>query len=181
MTQVLQLWQLRRPLWRIFVAWWNLYKYVFNTAKYTRCYSHSQIEHPNQVKGFVKTVIPSYCDPKCNVQHCASPFLQLQVGPQVRQKICAVLSEAYIQKHKLLADDSLWRHYRRGSDCAVSTQSQHCENAVSIFPWESSTLVCLSFRGRRGSCLFPAIQDPLLLRHGGEWACVAHRWIWLMS
>ncbi len=82
---------------------------MFNTAKYTRCYSHSQIEHPNQVKGFVKTVIPNYCDPKCNVQHCASPFLQLQVGPQVRQKICAALSEA--QKHNLLAGDSLWCHY----------------------------------------------------------------------
>ncbi len=26
--------------WRILGAWWNRYKYVFNTAKYARCYSH---------------------------------------------------------------------------------------------------------------------------------------------
>ncbi len=26
--------------WRIFRAWWNRYKYVFNTAKYARCYSY---------------------------------------------------------------------------------------------------------------------------------------------
>ncbi len=135
MTQVLQLWQLRRPLWRIFVAWWNLYKYVFNTAKYTRCYSHSQIEHPNQVKGFLKTVIPNYCDPKCNVQHCASPFLQLQVGPQVRQKICAALSEAYIQKHNLLAGDSLWCHYwLLHLKLAVQSMAQCLEDAVPRSP-----------------------------------------------
>ncbi len=26
--------------WRIFGAWWNRYKYMFNTASYARCYSH---------------------------------------------------------------------------------------------------------------------------------------------
>ncbi len=34
----------------------------------------------------------------------------------------------------------------------------HCE----LFSRESSALVCLSFRGRRGSRLLPALQDPRL-------------------
>ncbi len=50
--------------WRIFGAWWNRYKYVFNTAKYARCYSHcpavqNKREYPNRVKGFVETVVPN--------------------------------------------------------------------------------------------------------------------------
>ncbi len=47
--------------------------------------------------------------------------------------------------------------------------------------WESSALVCLSFRGRRGSRLLPAGQDPRLLRHGGDWTRGARRRSWLMS
>ncbi len=40
--------------------------------------------------------------------------------------------------------------------------------ALSFSRWESSALVCLSFRGRRGSRLLPTVQDPLLPRHGGN-------------
>ncbi len=40
---------------------------------------------------------------------------------------------------------------------------------VSLFLWKSSALVCPSFRGKRGSLLLPAIWDPPLPRHGGEW------------
>ncbi len=40
----------------------------------------------------------------------------------------------------------------------------HCEH----FSMRKHFSVCLSLRGRRGSRLFPAVQDPLLPRHGGE-------------
>ncbi len=59
-----------------------------------------------------------------------------------------------------------------------------CERSactVSFSRWESSALVCLSFRGRRGSRLLPAVQDPLLPRHGGECSRGARRWSWPMS
>ncbi len=39
-------------------------------------------------------MIPNYCDPKCNVQHCASPFLQLQAWAtgQTENMRCVVWS-----------------------------------------------------------------------------------------
>ncbi len=40
----------------------------------------------------------------------------------------------------------------------------HCERLSR----GSSALACPSFRGKRGSRLLPAIQDPPLPRHGGE-------------
>ncbi len=45
--------------WRIVRAWWNRYKYVFNTAKYAQCYSHcpcvqNNREHPNEWRDFWK-------------------------------------------------------------------------------------------------------------------------------
>ncbi len=52
---------------------------------------------------------------------------------------------------------------------------------VSFFLWKSSALVCPSFRGKRGSHLLPAIRDPPLLRHGGEWNRGVRSWIWPMS
>ncbi len=52
---------------------------------------------------------------------------------------------------------------------AMSSRGQSA-CTVSFSLWESSALVCLSFRGRRGSHLLPAVQDPLLPRHWGKWA-----------
>ncbi len=161
------------------------------------------------------------------------------------------VSEAYIQKHHLLAGDSLWRHYWREpqykgapgkyvilffvfNDCSVwsvhstgksdflllllralarrlgdvcisvlviwhlmthmifasfvwarSTHAMFSRErsacTVSFSRWESSALVCLSFRGRRGSRLLPTVQDSLLPRHGGEWSRGARRRSWPMS
>ncbi len=51
---------------------------------------------------------------------------------------------------------------------------------VSCSLWESSSLVS-SFRGKRVSCLLPAIREPPLPRHGGEWNRGVRRWIWPMS
>ncbi len=50
---------------------------------------------------------------------------------------------------------------------------------VSSSLWRSSALACPSFRGKRGSRLLPAIQDPPLPRHGDvwEWGC----WDWTLS
>ncbi len=47
--------------------------------------------------------------------------------------------------------------------------------------WESSVLVCPSFRGKRGSRLLPAIRYPPLPRHGGDWNRGVRSWIWPMS
>ncbi len=44
--------------------------------------------------------------------------------------------------------------------------------------WESSVLVCPSFRGKRGSRLLPAIRYPPLPRHGGDWNRGVRSWIW---
>ncbi len=52
---------------------------------------------------------------------------------------------------------------------------------VSFFLWKSSSLVCPSFRGKSGSRLLPAIRDPPLPRHGGEWNSGVRSWIWPMS
>ncbi len=52
---------------------------------------------------------------------------------------------------------------------------------VSCSLWESFVLVCPSFRVKRVSHLPPAIWDPPLLRHGGEWNRGVHGWIWPMS
>ncbi len=53
----------------------------------------------------------------------------------------------------------------------------HCELSL----WESSVLVCPSFRGKRGSRLLPAIRYPPLPRHGGDWNRGVRSWIWPMS
>ncbi len=52
---------------------------------------------------------------------------------------------------------------------------------VSCSLWESSVLICPSFRGKRGSRLLPAIRYPLLPRHGGDWNRGVRSWIWPMS
>ncbi len=51
----------------------------------------------------------------------------------------------------------------------------------AFFLWKSSALVSPSFRGKRGSRLLPAIRDPPLPRHGGEWNRGVRSWIWPMS
>ncbi len=63
---------------------------------------------------------------------------------------------------------------------AISSSGQSA-CTVSFFLWKSSTHTCPSFQGRRGSHLLPAIQDPPLLRHKGEWNCGVRRWIWPVS
>ncbi len=52
---------------------------------------------------------------------------------------------------------------------------------VSGSLWGSSALACPSFRGKRGSRLLPAIQDPPLPRHGGEWNGGVRSWWWPIS
>ncbi len=52
---------------------------------------------------------------------------------------------------------------------------------VSGSLWGSSALACPSFRGKRGSRLLPAIQDPPLPRHGGEWNRGVRSWMWPIS
>ncbi len=52
---------------------------------------------------------------------------------------------------------------------------------VSGSLWGSSALACPSFRGKRGSRLLPAIQDPPLPRHGGEWNRGVRSWWWPIS
>ncbi len=59
---------------------------------------------------------------------------------------------------------------------AVSLRGQSA-CTVSCSLWESSVLVCPSFRGKRVSRLLPAIRDPPRPRHGGEWNRGARR-IW---
>ncbi len=49
---------------------------------------------------------------------------------------------------------------------------------VSFFLWKSSALVCPSFRGKS---LLPAILDPPLPKHGGEWNRGVRSWIWPIS
>lgn len=53
---------------RIFWAWWNRYKYVLNTqntliVKVTVLAVLNKRQHPNWMKVFVETVVPTYCDP----------------------------------------------------------------------------------------------------------------------
>ncbi len=52
---------------------------------------------------------------------------------------------------------------------------------VSCSLWESSVLVCPSFRGKRGSRLLPTIRYPPLPRHGGDWNRGVRSWLWPMS
>ncbi len=52
---------------------------------------------------------------------------------------------------------------------------------VSGSLWGSSALACPSFRGKRGSRLLPAIQDPPLPRHRGEWNRGVRSWMWPIS
>ncbi len=52
---------------------------------------------------------------------------------------------------------------------------------VSCSLWESSVLVCPSFRGKRDSRLLPAIRYPPLPRHRGDWNRGVRSWIWPMS
>ncbi len=69
--------------------------------------------------------------------------------------------------------------WARSTHAMFSRERSAC--TVSFSRWESSALVCLSFRGRRGSRLLPAVQDPLLPRHGGECSRGARRRSWSMS
>ncbi len=63
----------------------------------------------------------------------------------------------------------------------VWARSTHAMSSRGQSACTVHALVCLSFRGRRDSHLLPAVQDPLLLRHGGKWARGARRRIRLMS
>ncbi len=70
MTQVLQLWQLRRPFFVLFEEFsepdeMNMCLILQNTlvVTVTGLAVQNKREHPNRVKGFVETVVPNYCDP----------------------------------------------------------------------------------------------------------------------
>ncbi len=52
----------------------------------------------------------------------------------------------------------------------------HCE----LFSMKKLRSRLSLFRGKRGSCLLPAIWDPLLPRHGGELNRGVRSWIWPM-
>ncbi len=69
--------------------------------------------------------------------------------------------------------------WARSTHAMFSRERSAC--TVSFSWWESSALVCLSFRGRRGSRLLPTVQDSLLPRHWGEWSRGARRRSWPMS
>ncbi len=72
MTQVLQLWQLRRPFFVLFEEFSKPVEIGINTClilqntlddTITALAVQNKREHPNQVKGFVETAVPNYCDP----------------------------------------------------------------------------------------------------------------------
>ncbi len=83
---------------------------------------------------------------------------------RLRDVCIRVLVIWHLMTHTLFAS-FVWAR----STHAMSSRGQSA-CTVSFFLWESSALVCLSFRGRRGSHLLPAVQDQLLPRHGGKWA-----------
>ncbi len=65
MTQVLQLWQLRRPFFVLFEEFSEPNEIGINTClilQNTALAVQNKREHPNRVKGFVETVVPNYCD-----------------------------------------------------------------------------------------------------------------------
>ncbi len=72
MTQVLQLWQLRRPFFVLFEEFSKPNEIGINTClilqntldvTVTALAVQNKREHHNRVKGFVETVVPNYCDP----------------------------------------------------------------------------------------------------------------------
>ncbi len=72
MTQVLQLWQLRRPFFVLFEEFpepnengINMCLILQNTldVTVTALAVQNKREHHNRVKGFMETVVPNYCDP----------------------------------------------------------------------------------------------------------------------
>ncbi len=72
MTQVLQLWQLRRPFFVLFEEFSKPVEIGINTClilqntldvTVTALAVQNKREHPNREKGFVETVVPNYCDP----------------------------------------------------------------------------------------------------------------------
>ncbi len=72
MTQVLQLWQLRRPFFVLFEEFSEPDEIGINTClilqntldvTVTALAVQNKREHPSRLKGFVETVVPNYCDP----------------------------------------------------------------------------------------------------------------------
>ncbi len=108
-------------------------------------------------------------------KHDFLPLLWRALARPLRDVWIHVLVIWHLMTHTIFTS-FVWA---RSTHAMSSRRQSAC--TVSIFPWKSSALVCLSFRGRRGSRLFLVVQDLLLPRHGGEWAPWAHRRIWMMS
>ncbi len=80
-----------------------------------------------------------------------------------------------------LMTNTIFASFVWASSTHLKSSAGHSACTVSFFQWKSSTFVCPSLQGRRGSCLLPAIQDPPLPRHRGEWNRGVRRLIWSMS